>query len=165
MVSRRILLAVVLGTLFLVPSTARAQDNQALVRRYIEEILNQGKLAVVDEIVASDYVGHGVGGAPEVKGREGLKQRMTMLRTAFPDVHIAVEDMVAAGEKVATRTTFHGTHKGEYLGIAPTDKTITATGIGIMHIANGKIQESWLAGDLLQQLGGGPKMAEPAKKK
>jgi hypothetical protein len=84
MFSRRILFTVVLGTLFLVPSTARAQDNQALFRRYLEEVINQGKLAVIDEIVAADYVGHGVGGAPEVKGREGLKQRVTMLRTAFP---------------------------------------------------------------------------------
>lgn len=164
MFSRRILLTVVLGTLFLVPSTAHAQDNQALVRRYLEEVINQGKLAVIDEVVASDYAGHAMG-APEVKGSEGLKQRLTMLRTAFPDVHITVDDMVAAGDKVATRTTFHGTHKGEYLGIAPTGKTITATGIGIMHIANGKIQENWLAGDLLQQLGGGPKMAKPAEKK
>lgn len=164
MVSRRILLTVVWGTLFLVPSTARAQDNQALVRRYLEEVINQGKLAAIDEIVASDYMGHAIG-SPEVKGREGLKQRLTMLRTAFPDVHITVDDMVAAGDKVATRTTFHGTHKGEYLGIAATGKTVTATGIGFMRIANGKIQENWLAGDLLQQLGGGPKMAMPAKKK
>jgi steroid delta-isomerase-like uncharacterized protein len=153
-----------LGTLFLVPSTARAQDNQALVRRFLEEVINQGKLAVIDEVVASDYVGHAMG-SPEVKGSEGLKQRLTMLRTAFPDVHITVDDMVAAGDKVATRTTFHGTHKGEYLGIAPTGKTVTAPGIGIMRIANGKIQENWLAGTLLQQLGGGPKMAKPAKKK
>jgi steroid delta-isomerase-like uncharacterized protein len=164
MSSRRTLFMVVLGILFLVPSPARAQDNQALVRRYFEEVINQGKLAVIDEIVAPDYVGH-VMGSPEVKGSEGLKQRLTMLRTAFPDVHIAVDDVVAAGDRVATRTTFHGTHKGEFLGIAPTGKTITATGIGIMHIANGKIQENWLAGDLLQQLGGGPKMAKPAEKK
>jgi steroid delta-isomerase-like uncharacterized protein len=107
----------------------------------------------------------GVGGAPEVKGREGLKQRMTMLRTAFPDIHITVEDMVADGDKVATRTTLHGTHKGEYLGIAPTDKMITATGIGIMHIANDKIQDNWLTGTLLQELGGGPKREKTAKKK
>ena len=164
MCSRRILLTVVLGILFLVPSTARAQDNQALVRRYFEEVINQGKIAVIDEIVAADYVGHVIG-SPEVKGSAGLKQRLTMLRTAVPDVHIAVDDVVAAGDKVATRTTFHGTHKGEYLGSAPTGKTITATGIGIMRIANGKIQENWLAGDLLQQLGGGPKMAKPAEKK
>jgi len=164
MFSRRILLTVVLGTLFMVPSPARAEDNQALVRRFLEEVINQGKLAVIDEVVASDYVGHGIG-APEVKGSEGLKQRLTLLRTAFPDVHITVDDMVAAGDKVATRTTFHGTHKGEYLGIAPTGKTITAPGIGIMRIANGKIQENWLAGTLLQQLGVGPKMEKPAEKK
>jgi steroid delta-isomerase-like uncharacterized protein len=164
MYSKRILLTVVLGTLFLVPLPARAEDNQALVRRYLEEVINQGKLAVIDEIVASDYVGHTMG-APEVKGREGLKQRVTMTRAAFPDVHITVDDLVAAGDKVATRTTFHGTHKGEYLGIAPTDKAITAPGIGIMRIANGKIQENWLAGTLLQQLGGGPKMEKPAEKK
>ena len=164
MFSRRILLTVVFGTLFLVPSPARAQDNQALVRRFLEEVINQGKLAVIDEVVASDYVGHAVG-SPEVKGSEGLKQRLTMLRTAFPDVHITVDDMVAAGDKVATRTTFHGTHKGEYLGIASTGKTVTATGIGFMRIANGKIQENWLAGDLLQQLGGGPKMEKSAEKK
>jgi predicted ester cyclase len=109
-------------------------------------------------------VGHVVG-SPEVKGSEALKQRLTMLHTAFPDIHITVDDMVAAGDKVATRTTLHGTHKGKFLGIAPTGKTITATDIRITRIANGKLRENWLAGDLHQQLGGGPKMAKPAKKK
>jgi steroid delta-isomerase-like uncharacterized protein len=143
------LLAVVLGTLLVVPSAPRAEDNQALVRRYLEEVINQGKLAAIDELDAPDYIGHGIG-APEVKGIEGLKQRLTLLRTAFPDVHITIEDVVAHGDKVATRTTFHGTHKGEYLGIAPTGKAVTATDIGIMRLANGKIQENWLAGNLLQ---------------
>lgn len=162
MFARRLLLTGVLGTLLVVPSVSYAQDNQALVRRYIEEVVNKGNLTAVDELIAPDYVSHAVG-TPEVKGREGLKQRVTLLRTAFPDVHVTVDDMIAAGDKVATRTTFHGTHKGEYLGIAPTGKAITATGIGITHIANGKIQEVWLAGDLLQQLGAGP-MTSPTKK-
>jgi predicted ester cyclase len=77
-----------------------------------------------------------------VKGIEGLKQRLTLIRTAF-----------------------HGTHKGEYLGIAPTSKAVTATGIGIMRLANGKIQENWLAGNLRQQLGAGPQRMKPAEKK
>ena len=76
------------------------------------------------------------------KGIEGLKQRLTLIRTAFPDVHITIEDVVANGDKVAIRTTFHGTHKGEYLGITPTGKAVTATGIGIMRLANGKVQEN-----------------------
>jgi steroid delta-isomerase-like uncharacterized protein len=163
MFSRSLLLVLVFGTLLLVPSVSRAQDNQALVRRYLEEVINQGKLDAIDELVASDYQGHGTG-APEVKGSEGLKQRLTQLRTAFPDVHITIEDMVASEDKVATRTTFKGTHKGEYLGIAPSGKAVTATGIWIMHIANGKIKESWLAGNLLQQLGAGSKGKKSTKK-
>jgi predicted ester cyclase len=65
--------------------------------------------------------------------------------------------------KVATRTTFHGTHKGEYRSIAPAGKQVTVTGIGILRIANGKIQEGWLNTDLMQQLGAGPKMGQASK--
>jgi steroid delta-isomerase-like uncharacterized protein len=163
MFTTRLWFAGALGALLMLPTALPAEDNQALVRRYIEEVINKGNTAAIDELVAPDYLGHGIG-APEIKGRESLKQRMTLIRTAFPDVHITIEDVVATGDKVATRTTFHGTHKGEYLGIAPTGKTVSATGIGIMRIANGKIQENWLAGNLLQQLGAGPQMTKPAKK-
>jgi steroid delta-isomerase-like uncharacterized protein len=144
-----------------VPKTIRIRRSFIVT---VEELINQGKLAVIDEVVASDFVGHTIG-APEVKGSESLKQRLTMLRTAFPDVHVTIDDMVAAGDKVATRVTLHGTHKREFLGIAPTGKTITATEIRITRIANGKIQESWFAGNLLQQLGGGSKMEKTTKKK
>lgn len=156
MLSSRILLAVALGAVLLAPSASGAEDNQAIVRRYIAEAVNKGNMAVVDELVAPTYVGHSTVG-PEVKGSEALKQRLTMIRTAFPDLQVTVDDIVADGNKVATRTTLRGTQKGEYLGIAPTGKQVTATAIGITHLENGKIKEGWLNSDLLQQLNPGPK--------
>lgn len=159
---KRSLLAMALMAVLLAPAVARGQENKAVARRYLEEVLSKGNLAVVDELVATNYVGHSTT-APEVKGPEGLKQRATQLRTAFPDIQFTIDDMVAEGDKVATRTTFHGTHKGEYRGVAPTGKAVTVTGIGILRIANGKIQEGWLNTDLMHQLGVGPKMGQASK--
>jgi predicted SnoaL-like aldol condensation-catalyzing enzyme len=83
------------------------EENKAVVRRIWEEILNKGDLALVDEIIATNYVGHGPGGQ-EVKGSEGLKQLFTMYLNAFPDLHFTIEDMVAEGDKVVCHVTGQG---------------------------------------------------------
>ena len=159
---KRSLLATALVAVLVAPSVVRGQENKAVARRYLEEVVSKGNLAVVDELVATNYVGHSTV-APEVKGPEGLKQRITQLRTAFPDIKFTIDDLVAEGDKVATRTTFRGTHKGDFMGVAPTGKAVTVTGIGILHIANGKIQEGWLNTDLMHQLSAGPKMGPASK--
>jgi steroid delta-isomerase-like uncharacterized protein len=131
------------------------EENKAVVRRIWEEILNQGNLALVDEIIATNYVYHGPGG-PEIKGSEGLKQFFTMYRNAFPDFHSTIEDMVAEGDKVVCRVTWRGTHKGEMMGIAPTGKQVTGTRTVIHRIVGGKEVEGWDCANMLdtmQQLG------------
>lgn len=124
------------------------QENKALVRRFFEEIVNQGNLAVAEELFPAEMV-------------EDEQQTAAMWRTAFPDIQITVEDMIAEGDKVAARLTIRGTHLGEIksarLGnIPPTGRQATWAGIDIAHIANGKIVERWTPRDLLgllQQLG------------
>jgi len=131
------------------------EENKAILRRIIAEIWNKGNLAVVDEVMAPNYVSHGDGGQ-EIKGPEGFKQMITMARTAFPDFHMTIEDIVAEGDKVACRFTCRGTHKGEIIGIAPTGKQVTVTGIGINHFVGGKEVEVWESIDqlaMMKQLG------------
>jgi len=156
MLYRQGLLVVVLGAALLAPAAGYGQDNKALLRRYFEEGANKGNLTVVDEVFAPTFVGHSVALGMEVKGPEGIKQLLTRTRTAFPDLQVTVEEMVAEGDKVATRTTWRGTHKGEYLGIAPSGTPVTWTTLTIGRVAKGKVQEGWLTNDLLQQLRAAP---------
>lgn len=135
-----------------------AEENKAKIRRIYEEVFNKGNLAVADELMAPNYVFHAPGGQ-EFKGPEGFKQYATMMRTAFPDLHITVEDMVAEGDKVVHRISTRGTHKGDLMGIAPTGKQITTTGIVISRFAAGKEVEVWASLDMLgmmQQMGVAP---------
>jgi len=129
-----------------------------MARRYVEEVLNKRNLAVVDEIFAADCVLHLPGGL-ELRGPEGVKQTITMFFSAFPDYHITVEDRVAEGDRVVTRLTLTGTHKGEFLGVAPTGKQATWTAISISRFVGGKVVETWQVADMLglmQQLGAIP---------
>ena len=138
------------------------EENKAKQRRIWEEVLNQGDLSVADEIIPPNYVYHGPMGM-EFKGPEGFKQIITMYRTAFPDIHITVDDMVAEGDKVVSRITARGTHKGELMGIAPTGKQIIITGIYISRYVGGKEVEVWASSDMLgmmQQLGVAPPMGQ-----
>lgn len=130
--------------------------NKALIQRLFEEVYNQGDLRVADEIVAATYLSHNPfpGEAP---GREGFKAFVAYLRRAFADLHIAIADQVAEGDKVVTRYTISGTHEGEFAGIPPTGKLVGVSAIAIHCVADGRIQEGWLNWDalgLMQQLGG-----------
>jgi len=94
------------------------ESNKAIARRFLEEVFGQGKLAVADEIVAPDHVDHGPGALPGVPhGPEGSKMLVTGYRNAFPDIHFTIDEQIAEGDKVVTRWTGHGTHKGELAGI------------------------------------------------
>jgi steroid delta-isomerase-like uncharacterized protein len=131
------------------------EENKALFRRFIEEIINQGNLAIVDELFGSDYIYHAPG-SPEFRGPEGVNQFVMMYRSAFPDLHLTVEDLIAEGDKVVTRWTMRGTHRGELMGIPATGKQVSVPGIVISRFANGKIVEEWENFDtlgLMQQLG------------
>lgn len=101
-----------------------AGQNKAIARRYIEDAVEKGNLAVVDELIDADYIYHEPG-IPETPGPEVMKQRIMMYRNAFPDLHITDKDMVAEGDKVAVRGTAHGTNKGKLMGMPPTGKPVT----------------------------------------
>jgi len=132
-----------------------AKDLKALTRRFIEE-WNKGKaaaMAVIDEMYATDFVSHG---DEDIRGIKNVKQSTSEEFSAFPDLHLTIDDMVAEGDKVAARITMTGTHKGEYMGAPPTNKKITIRAITIERFAGGKIVEEWGMYDtlgLMQQLG------------
>ena len=134
------------------------EENKAVELRFFEEVVNKGNLAVIDELVVANFVDRCAlpGVAPD---REGYKQFFAMARSAFPDFHSTLEDMIAEGDKVVQRFTVRGTHKGEWMGIAPTGKQIEVGGIAIHRLADGKIVEDWASMDMLgmmQQLGVAP---------
>ncbi len=125
------------------------EANKAVVQRYVEEPWNKGNVDVLNEMCAPSFHLEGLGGVEE------FKAVITAFRTSFPDLHFTVEEIIAEGDKVAYRWTAHGTHQGEYEGIAPTGKPITATGITILRIVDGKVVEDRFESsspDLKQQL-------------
>jgi steroid delta-isomerase-like uncharacterized protein len=135
------------------------EDNKAIVRRLYEEVFNQRRLALVDELCTTTHVFHNP--PTTLHGREEFKQLLSVYLTAFPDARFTVEDELAEGDRVASRYTFRGTHQGELMGIPPTGKQVTVTGIILNRIAGGKVAEGWLNFDalgMLQQLGVVPAM-------
>jgi steroid delta-isomerase-like uncharacterized protein len=143
-----------------------SEHNKTLARRGFEETWNQGKLNVIDELVASTATFHDVnvpGG--KFTGPEGVKQFVQIYRNAFPDVRFTINDQIAEGDKVVTRWTAIGTHKGELMGIAPTNKRSTVTGINIERYQDGKVVEAYSSYDMLgmlQQLGVVPALTPAA---
>ena len=131
------------------------ETNKAIIRRIVEEIENRDNLALIDELLAPNFVNHTPAPGLPPDG-EGIKQLLSMYRAALPDGSMTIEDMIAEGDKVATRKTYRGTHQGEFLGIPPTGRHVTVGLIDIMHIVDGKVVEHWNVGDdlsMLQQLG------------
>lgn len=135
-----------------------AEENKAIIRRYIEEAWNRGNLGIVDEVMSPDYARYM---ADPVKplNREQQKQRIAAFRNAFPDFHLTIEDLIAEGDKVVFRMTARGTHQGQFMGIPPTGKQITISIIDIVRLVDGKLVEHWGNRDdlgMLQQLGAIP---------
>jgi predicted ester cyclase len=132
--------------------------NRLIGRRVLLELWGEGRLEVADELYAPNYVDHVSRGpeSGEVMGPEGIKQAVTMFRRAFPDLHYMVHEGIAQGDLVMTRFSARGTQEGQFLGLAPTGRVVTYTGIDLNRIAGGKIVESWVNYDalaLLQQIG------------
>ena len=131
------------------------EENKAKVRRLVEQLVNKGDLAVVDEMFATNFVNRSsaTGITPD---REGIKQLITIFRSAFPDYHNVIKDMIAEGDRVAVRVMCRGTHRTEFMGIAPTGKLVEFSAISIFRFAGGKVVERWNKTDnlgMLQQLG------------
>jgi predicted ester cyclase len=131
------------------------ETNKAVSRRFYEEVINQKQLAVADEVADDNFVGHDFPpGLPP--GPAGLKIFISVFHAAFPDGHLTIDQTIAEGDIVTTRLTFHGTHTGEFQGIAPTGKKVTVPALDMARFVNGKIVEHWGGPNqlsLLQQLG------------
>jgi steroid delta-isomerase-like uncharacterized protein len=137
------------------------EENKALVRRFFEAF-GRNDVAALEEVASQDVVYHTA--PPGLSaGIQGYRELMAMYHSAFPDIQLTIDDMVAEGDKVVTRFTARGTHRGELMGIAPTDKQAVVGGISIVRVAGGKVTEEWDQLDmlgLLQQLGAIPAPAE-----
>lgn len=137
-------------------------DTKAIARRFLEEAFNSGNLDVVDELVAPEFVNHDAALPEPGVGIEAAKASITGYREAFPDLRLTIEQQLAEGEYVATRWSARGTHQGNLMGMAPTGKQATVTGITIDRIVDGRFVESWTNWDtlgLMQQLGVIPALA------
>ena len=121
------------------------EKNKVLVRRWLEEVLTQGNLEVVDKLFAPNYILHDPNIPYEIHGREGAKQYITTYHAAYPDVCFRVEDQIAEGDMVVTRWIAWGTHRGEFLGIPPTGKQTAVTGIQFDRVADDKLDEGWVS--------------------
>jgi len=136
---------------------AGRDDATAVVRRWFRAF-DDGDLQAEAAARAADFAAH-VPGVPEPLDGEGWRQFIGAFFGGFPDMRLVVEDIVAAGDRVAVRWTFQGTHQGEFLGIPPTGKQVTMSAIEINRVHDGKVAEHWVQFDqlgLLRQLGAIP---------
>lgn len=141
------------------------EQNKALVEQMIQEVFNEGDVDAVDVYFTADFVEHEEGAPGQDGGREGLKMALPMLRTAFPDLTVTVEDMVAEGDKVAARLTWSGTHDGDFMGMPPTGQSFSMNVMDLFRIEDGQVAEHWGVSDIMammSQLGmlPGPEMGD-----
>ena len=138
------------------------QENKHVARRILEEVVDGANLDIAEDLIAPDYLEHRARpGAPP--GLEGFKQWVRTAHAAFPDWRHSIDDVIAEGDKVMIRNTVYGTHRGEFMGIAPTGKQVQQAGIDVMRIVDGRMVEHWGEYDwlgLLQQLGALPLIGE-----
>ena len=130
-----------------------ADANKELARRFFAEVWNAGREAAIDEFIAEGAAGND----PDFgAGRAAFREQWRQWRHGFPDLHFAVEDVIAEGDQVLTRWTLTGTHTGEFLGVAPTGRRVEVSGMSLDRIENGIIAagfDGWDALGLLRQLG------------
>jgi steroid delta-isomerase-like uncharacterized protein len=139
-----------------------SEQNKTIVRRAIEEPW-KGNLDVIDELIATDYIGHDPASPEPLHGPEGVKEFISTYQAAFPTARITVEQQLAEGDLVATRWTGRGTHEGELMGITATGKRVSVSGLTISRLEGGKIVEefqNWDTFGLMQQLDAVPALAQ-----
>jgi len=140
--------------------------NKEISRSHAEDLINEGKLDHINDHVADDYVWHRLGAAESIHGPDEVREFISGMRTAFPDLEVTVEDIFAEDDKVVRRDRLTGTHEGEFMGIQPTGKEIEIQSLVINQIDDGQMVESWGQSDvlgLMKQLGffvvPGPRLA------
>ena len=131
------------------------EENKTVFCRAYEELLNRGDLSVADELVAPDFINHEAPPGRE-RGTESMRWLATMLRTAFPDLHFTIEELVAEGDVVARRLTMSGTHEGPLMGMPPTGRAVRQDHMRFVRFRDGKAVEHWGVRDdlgMMQQMG------------
>jgi steroid delta-isomerase-like uncharacterized protein len=135
-----------------------SETNKTILRRWFEEVWNQGRTDVIDELMTDDVVIHGLAdpaGNP-VRGADAFRAFHQQFRGAFPDMNVSVEDVIAEGDRAVARCDVRGQHTGDELGFAATNNPVQFTGIAIVRIKDGKIAEAWNEFDFMamnKQLG------------
>jgi steroid delta-isomerase-like uncharacterized protein len=127
-----------------------------LVTRYFHDLWNRGDERLIDELLHPDYVNHSPGSPTMRTDREGVRWVLRALRTAFPDLHYEIEDMVVGDDAVAVRTTMSGTHHGDFFGLAPTGRAFRVSQINLERFRDGRIIAHHRVTDmaeLMKQLG------------
>ena len=130
------------------------EANEEVMRRFVEEVLNNGDYSVLGDLVQPNYVYRSP--AQELHGPEALAGLLTAYRTAFPDLKTEIDDLVVADDKAVISFTLTGTHEGDLMGIAATGKQVKVHGMVLSRLEDGKIVEEWEILDMLamfQQLG------------
>ena len=136
-----------------------ASENEAVVRRNIDEAWNGGRFEALDETVAEQYVRHESALPSPVHGRAELKETIRRYRDAFPDLNLEIEEMVSSGDLVTTRWLASGTHRGDLMGLEATNKRSVVTGLNLTRFLDGKVIEEWSEWNeaaMLRQLGALP---------
>ena len=129
-----------------------AETNKAAAMKFMNEVVSQGNAAALDEIVATDFVEHTPVPPGTPPGVEGLNGFITAYRAAFPDATASVEQIVASGDLVAMRSIWKGTHKGEWMGVAPTGKQVEFEVLDFVRVKDGKAVEHWGMDNSMQVL-------------
>lgn len=131
------------------------QDNSAIVREFVEETINQGRIDSTERFVWEDVVEQ-VPFPGQGPGVEGLKDVLRGMRAGFPDIHFAIEEQIAEGDKVLSRFEWTGTHRGEFLGVPATGRPVKVWGMVVDRLVDGRIKETRIIMDalgLMMQLG------------
>jgi predicted ester cyclase len=135
------------------------EDNKRVVRRFYDEVMGQGRVEVLDELMLEDFVDHGEALFGSPHGRERLRQGIAGVHGILPDLHVALHDVIAEGDLVGVRGTMRCRHGGTFLGLPGTGHELTWVGIAIFRLEGGRIAERWFNSDsisILRQLGLAP---------
>ena len=136
-------------------SISAEKDNKAIMRQFWD-VWEQGNIDLLDELLAPEYVNHTLATPDLPSGPEGVKEVVSMFRSGVPDLRVVIEDMIAEGDRVATRYALEGTHGGDLFGVAPTGRHLTIKSMTVERLSGGKIVEHWRVTDeldMMRQLG------------
>lgn len=148
MLKKLVIVGLIMAVCGIACTQEKKEHKKKWVRQFYSEVLNKGRINLIDSLVAENYHEHEpLPGYPP--NRDGLKQFFIMMRNAFPDLNNDVAFMVIEGDKVVSYVTMTGTHKGKYMGITGTGKSFKIKVIDIIRVVNGKMAEHWGVGDYI----------------